>query len=104
VGRAALALGVAVDCGVDLILAGHLHMGYTGDVREHHVSLRRSILVAQAGTAISRRTRAEANAYNLVTVDPPELTFAVRSWGGGRFMTIREVGYRKVGEEWLLLP
>ena len=39
-------------------LAGHLHMGYSGDVRTHHEAVKRSILSVQAGTATSHRARA----------------------------------------------
>ncbi len=62
VGRAAEALQAAEACGVDLVLAGHLHRGYTGDIRTHHVDIRRGILVAQAGTAVSHRVRNEPTA------------------------------------------
>ena len=33
---------------------GHLHMSFSGDVRPHYLSIRRSMLVAQAGTSTSR--------------------------------------------------
>ena len=57
VGRGLQALQVAEACGVDLLLAGHLHVGWSGDVRAHHLTIRRSILVVQAGTATSLRVR-----------------------------------------------
>ena len=39
----------------DLLLAGHIHYGYSGDVRRCFPGLQRCIVAAQAGTAISRR-------------------------------------------------
>jgi 3',5'-cyclic AMP phosphodiesterase CpdA len=105
VGRGLEALKVAEDCGADLVLAGHLHVGYTGDVRAHHLSIRRSILVAQAGTAISRRRRTEANSYNLVRIDPAaaggcRVVFHVRAWDGARFAPSRTVAYQMRDQEW----
>ncbi len=100
VGRSLLALEAAAECGVELLLAGHLHEGYTVDVRTTHVSLRRSMIVVQAGTALSRRRRGEPNAYNLITVDPPRLGVQVRAWAGRRFEPAAATEYRKEGPEW----
>jgi 3',5'-cyclic AMP phosphodiesterase CpdA len=85
---------------VELLLAGHLHEGYTADVRATHVSLTRSMIVAQAGTALSRRRRNEPNAYNLITVDPPRLALQVRAFSGGRFSPAGATEYVKEGAEW----
>jgi 3',5'-cyclic AMP phosphodiesterase CpdA len=87
VGRAKAALAMLASCGCHLILAGHLHQAYAGDVRPYHVEIDRSILVVQAGTAISHRRRDEANAYNLLTFDDDgsRLTIDVRTWLGHDF-------------------
>lgn len=100
VGRAAQALEAAETCGVDLLLAGHLHRGYTGDIRAHHVHIRRAMLVAQAGTATSHRVRNEANSYNLIRVSPDRLGFSLRVWDGKAFHETRFVEYAKDGSEW----
>jgi 3',5'-cyclic AMP phosphodiesterase CpdA len=100
VGRAALALRAAEDCGVDLLLAGHLHLGYTGDIRSYHVDVRRSILVAQAGTATSHRIRDEPNSYNVIRLEPHRVGFALRLWNGGIFQEVRFIEYAKVGTDW----
>ena len=59
VGRVRPALKMLEAAGCALILAGHLHHAYSGDVRPYHLEIARSILVAQAGTSISHRRRDE---------------------------------------------
>ena len=85
VANAPLALRMLESCGGALVLAGHLHLAYAGDVRPHHVEIKKSILVAQAGTAISHRRRDESNAYNLLTLDGDRLRLEVRAWTGQKF-------------------
>jgi 3',5'-cyclic AMP phosphodiesterase CpdA len=86
VGRAGETLRTLAACGCHLVLAGHLHQAYAGDVRPHHVEVERAILVIQAGTAVSHRRRGEANAYNLLEVDGPRLELEVRTWDGVAFV------------------
>lgn len=97
VGGATRALAAAQDAGVELLLAGHLHEGYTGDARAHHVTLQRSILVAQAGTATSTRTRGEVNSYNLIDIDPraARVGIEVRAWNGASFEAALRTRYAK---------
>jgi 3',5'-cyclic AMP phosphodiesterase CpdA len=103
VGRGLAALAAAEQCGVDLLLAGHLHLGYTGDVRAHHVTVRRSILVAQAGTATSRRTRGEPNGYNVVRIQPPLVEIEARTWAGLAFVPARTARFARSAEGWRTL-
>jgi 3',5'-cyclic AMP phosphodiesterase CpdA len=98
--RAGEALAAGESQGVELFLAGHLHQGYLADLREHHAALKRSILVAQAGTAVSRRRRGEPNAYNMVTVANTEVTFDVRAWDGAAFKSTAAVTYARDNGEW----
>ena len=95
------ALQAAEESGVDLLLAGHLHMGFSGDVRPHYLSIRRSMLVAQAGTATSVRHRGEPNTYNWIVVDPPRLSIEQRGWDGAAFVTRAVARYVKRGDEWI---
>ena len=99
--NAARALEVLESCGVDVLLAGHLHMGYSGDVRAHHEATRRSILSIQAGTATSGRLRGgEPNAYNWITLDPDRVAIEVRAWDGNAFRTTTVTEFRRVDGVW----
>ena len=88
------------DCGVDMLLAGHLHMGYSGDVRTHHEAIKASILSVQAGTAISTRRRSEPNAYNRITLTRDNVSIAVRAWDGERFTLKAMTDYERVEGTW----
>lgn len=100
VGRGPLALQSLAECGADLLLAGHLHVGYTGDVRTYHVAVKRSILVAQASTAISTRFRGEPNAYNLISIEPHRVAIQVRTWDGKCFAPSLVTRYAKIADAW----
>lgn len=100
VGRARLALSTLEACGCSLILSGHLHRAYGGDTRVTHLKMARSILVAQAGTAISYRRRNEANAYNHIVLDGSTLMIHVRQWDGHRFQVRETRAYRDGASGW----
>jgi 3',5'-cyclic AMP phosphodiesterase CpdA len=95
------ALDIMEGCGVDICLAGHLHMGYSGDVRTHHEGVKRSMISIQAGTAVSTRRRGnEPNAYNLITVNPEHVTIQVRAWNGARFEKAEKTHYSRFEGVW----
>jgi hypothetical protein len=100
VGRGAQAMDVLDSCGADLLLAGHLHRHYSADAKTHHVRIKRTILVAQAGTAISHRRRNEPNAYNLITLIAPEVEIQVRTWTGRKFEPLTSTRYMKIENHW----
>lgn len=101
-GRGREFLEVAQECGLDLVLAGHTHLGYGDDARASYETIERSILVFQAGTATSRSLRGgESNSYNLVTTDWPQLSLTVRAWNGRRYSTELSIIYERRGNEWL---
>ncbi len=101
VGRSAKALQIIDKCSVDLLLAGHLHHGYSGDVRPFYPSQNSSIISAQAGTAISNRTREEPNAFNLIEVGKTHITISVKEWDGDIFKVAQTTEYQKIRREWI---
>lgn len=80
VGRAPLAMATLAECGIDLLLAGHLHVSHTGHTALRYKIQGHSALVVQAGTATSTRGRGETNSFNVIQVDHPCVTVARWAW------------------------
>lgn len=85
--------GLLRDCGVDLYVSGHMHFAYVAALDEHGAVLpieqsdRRSMLVAQSGTATSRRGRAPhqgRNSFNVIELDDEYITIVTYYYLAGR--------------------
>jgi 3',5'-cyclic AMP phosphodiesterase CpdA len=59
VGRAEHALEAIADAGIDLLLTGHYHQASSRNITSYHLTTKRTVLVSQAGTAISTRRRGQ---------------------------------------------
>ena len=84
VGRAVMAMKALASAGVDLLLAGHLHLHHTGLTAQRYRIEGYSALIAQAGTTISTRGRGEANSFNIIRIEHPEITIAHHVWSPER--------------------
>jgi 3',5'-cyclic AMP phosphodiesterase CpdA len=73
VGRARMALNQLAQSGIDLFLAGHLHVGSAARTTLGLNIAGHSALVVQAGTATSARTRGAANSFNVIRVRPQNI-------------------------------
>lgn len=100
VGRVRQTLKMLAGAGCGLILSGHLHRVSSGDARPYHIEIARSILVFQAGTAISQRRRDEPNAYNRIQLSAERLHLEVRMWEGQTFESRSRKDFRHSEHGW----
>ncbi|MFN2500953.1 MAG: metallophosphoesterase [Pyrinomonadaceae bacterium] len=74
VGRAEKAMPLISQCGGDVFLAGHLHVGHIETTaKRYKLENGRVALVIQAGTATSIRVRGESQSFNLIEFEHPRL-------------------------------
>ncbi|CAN7462771.1 metallophosphoesterase [Pseudoduganella sp. LjRoot289] len=102
VDRAPMAMQAFARCGVDLLLAGHLHSSHAGNSAHRYKIAGYAALVVQAGTATSTRKRGENNSFNAIRVEKDQLTVERYSWQGG--LGIFELAstelFRRNGDVW----
>ena len=79
VGRSAMAMQQLAAAGVDVFLAGHLHVSHVGHAAQRYRIAGHSALVVQAGT-MSTRKRGEASTMNVLRMSPAEITIERHSW------------------------
>jgi len=105
VGRAQMAMTGLADCGADLFLAGHLHVSHTGHTAKRYQIRGHSALVVQAGTASSTRGRGEANSFNVIRVNRPEITVERLEWqpASSVFVISGQERFRHTNDGWMRL-
>jgi Predicted phosphohydrolases len=103
VGRARLAMRRLAECGADLLLAGHFHIGHTGSTARRYGINGHSAVVVQAGTATSSRGRGEYNSFNKIITAPDRLTIERWTWipGSESFSRSGEEIYRYTPAGWI---
>jgi 3',5'-cyclic AMP phosphodiesterase CpdA len=102
VDRAPMAMEAFAQCGVDLLLAGHVHTSHSGSSALRYKIAGYAALVVQAGTATSTRGRGEANSFNVLRIEPDEIQVERYSWrdAAGAFEAASIDIFRRVGEVW----
>ena len=101
VGRAAMAMERLLSCGVDLLLAGHMHLSHTGHTALRYKIGGHSAIFVQAGT-LSMRGRGEANAFNVVRIEDRVIEVRRMSWRpeSGAFMEASREKFERSAEGW----
>lgn len=103
-GHADYILGVFINLGVDLFLAGHLHKSNTISIVRRVKERDHAALFVQAGTAVSVRYRDEFNSFNLITVDGPRITVTPYLWQQeySKFTAVAQKSYDRTEDGWLV--
>lgn len=100
--RAPLAMAAFAHCGVDLLLAGHLHASQVGNTAARYPHANYAALVVQAGTATSTRARGESNSFNVIRIDAPRIDVERFQWDPDSvtFAATTLTRYERVARAW----
>ncbi len=103
VGRGHMAMEALARVGVDLCLAGHLHVSHTSHSATRYHIAGYSALVVEAGTATSVRGRGESNSFNVLKIDGPEVAVERHEWQGESrtFGLVTREEFRRVPDGWV---
>jgi 3',5'-cyclic AMP phosphodiesterase CpdA len=102
VDRAPMAMKAFADCGVDLLLSGHMHTSHAGNTSERYRIDDFAALVVQAGTATSTRGRGEVNSFNVVRVEHERIEVDRYGWDevGKQFSLMKTEPFLRKGNVW----
>jgi 3',5'-cyclic AMP phosphodiesterase CpdA len=102
VGRSEMAMRAFAECGVDVLMAGHLHASHAGSTAERYQLADYAALVVQAGTATSTRGRGEVNSFNVLRVEPARVEVDRYGWDvlGKRFELMSTDKFFRSGNVW----
>ena len=102
VGRAEQAMAAFSLCGVDLLLAGHFHVGTAGDTATRYALGGYAALAVQAGTATSTRSRGETNSFNVLRIGGKTIAVDRYSWSPTELQFARTgtEEFRREGARW----
>lgn len=85
------------ECGVDIVLSGHLHAWHAGPF-----ATQAGVLFIQAGTGLSTRLRGEPNDFNLLSIEPARVR--VEQWVASEerpeFAAGHSVVFEKIDDIW----
>ncbi|MEO6654974.1 MAG: metallophosphoesterase family protein [Pyrinomonadaceae bacterium] len=105
VGRSQMAMNAFAECGVDVFLAGHLHLSHTGHTAARYKIKGHSALVVQAGTATSTRGRGESNSFNVISVDQQKIAVERFTWLPEKMIfTNSSIEFLKTDVGWVRTP
>lgn len=102
VDRAHMAMDVFAECGVDLLMAGHLHQSHAGNTEARYKISEYAALVVQAGTATSTRGRGEVNSFNVIRTEPQKIEVDRYGWDNvhKQFQLMATEKFMRSGNVW----
>ncbi|MES2322740.1 MAG: metallophosphoesterase family protein [Pseudomonadota bacterium] len=102
VDRAPMAMKAFAECGVDILLSGHMHTSHAGNTAERYQMSEYAALVVQAGTATSTRGRGEVNSFNVVRVEHARVEVDRYGWDevGLQFSLMKTEPFLRSGNVW----
>ncbi|WP_322403263.1 metallophosphoesterase family protein [Massilia luteola] len=102
VDRAHMAMDVFAELGVDLLMAGHLHMSHAGNTQARYKISEYAALVVQAGTATSTRGRGEVNSFNVIRIEPLRIEVDRYGWDSvhHQFQLLATEKFMRSGNVW----
>lgn len=100
VGRAAMAMAHFARCGADVFLAGHFHTSHAGETTLRYRIPGFAALVVQAGTASSIRGRGEANAFNVLRIEPGAVTVEQHVRDRKKFVPHMRARFARTADGW----
>lgn len=102
VDRAPMAMQAFAEVGVDVLLAGHLHMSYAASTADRYKISDFAALVVQAGTATSTRGRGEVNSFNVIRIERQRIEVDRYGWDilGKQFSKLRTEIFIRSANVW----
>ena len=102
VDRAGMAMEVFADLGVDLLMAGHLHLSHAGNTQARYKISEYAALVVQAGTATSTRARGEVNSFNVIRIERERIEVDRYGWDmvHKQFQVLATEKFMRAGNVW----
>jgi 3',5'-cyclic AMP phosphodiesterase CpdA len=102
VDRAHMAMDVFAECGVDLLMAGHLHQSHAGNTEARYKISEYAALVVQAGTATSTRGRGEVNSFNVIRIEARKIEVDRYGWDAvhKQFQLLATEKFMRSGNIW----
>lgn len=102
VDRAPMAMKAFAECGVDLLLSGHMHTSRSASTADRYRISEYAALVVQAGTATSTRGRGEVNSFNVVRVEHDRIEVDRYGWDevGKGFSLMKTEPFLRSGNVW----
>jgi len=102
VNRAPRAMQAFSECGVDILMGGHMHASHAGSTATRYQLSEYAALVVQAGTATSTRGRGEVNSFNVLRVESQQVEIDRYGWDvvHGHFELVDTDKFLRSGNVW----